>query len=49
MTFDSRDILFVDLTIHTHIEIANGDCVHVDHEGPIAIHLLSIEKRPYDP
>lgn len=37
MTFDSRDILFIDPTTHTHIKIANGDSVRMDREGPITI------------
>lgn len=34
MTFDSRDILS---PTHTHIKLANGDCVRVDGEGPLAL------------
>lgn len=50
MTFDSCEILTVDPTTHTHIKIANGDCVCVDREGPIAISLcLNLTKDFFIP
>lgn len=39
MTCDSRDILARNPTTQTQIKLMNGDYLHVEGEGPIAISL----------